>query len=514
MWCAVKPLCPPSPPTPTVAAGEPVIVAGLSPSTAPWDALAVFEWDKGGTTEAQTNAFTVLSAHILADIDLDGDCFTSNDVRRSLFPLPGDWAFPLSGTQRHAYLYFNFALPGHTTLSLEGPDNAFRAWTLYEGDPILPGNVRTNPYPYYADIEALAPGTGALTFSFHGTGVASNFNCSHTLNITAWDIVKPSGNTIGFDNSTVWLGGQLGVTFDCQITPALPDTEIYWTLDSADFPIGNDTKITWEPWDVANNRPHVGVGTNPKLKVTYENPLSKYTDFMPPDNRWFGKKKITVQVGDTTVTRPVWFFFNPHADRILRQGGKKERAWFHYYKVDRVVSALADMDFEFDMSLPIGTPALHSWNAISNDRYYVGPGTYDMPAMKPLYNLSVFGDSYGEEHYPLEEKKAIHHLAKYCEHEFWHDVLTGETRWPFGLGHADADGDGMSDAREAEFGTSFILKDTCGLSRYSPEYSSYASYADQELFCRVKQGLAPLGDESKDWAYLGAQHPGYNEDDE
>ena|GEM_PF-3662298 len=52
----------------------------------------------------------------------------------------------------------------------------------------------------------------------------------------------------------------------------------------------------------------------------------------------------------------------------------------------------------------------------------------------------------------------------------------------------------MSDAREAVSGTKANVKDTCGLSRYAPYYSGYASYADQELFCRVKQGLAPLGD--------------------
>ena len=491
----------------TVAAGEPVLVAGLSPSATPWDALAVFEWDKGGTAEAQTNAFTVMSAHILADIDLDGDCFTSNDVRRSLFPLPGDWAFPLSGTQRHAYLYFNFALPGHTTLSLDGPGNAFRAWTLYEGDPILPGNVRTNPYPYYADIEALAPGTGALTFSFHGTGVASNFNCSHTLPITAWDIAWPKGNTICRTNSVSWFTNGLTADNHFKILPESLDAEIYWSFDPADFPPGPETVITWEPWDVKNNRPHVGVGTNPKLKVTYEDPQSKYDDLMPPDNRWFGKKTLTVQVGDAAVTRPVWFFFSSSAKRTIRQDGKQEAAWYHYYRESDAVPLLVSLNFEFDPSMA-SAGQYRPWPADSFHLGFSGAAA----AMKPVFDVNVY-NSYTQEKYPYPEGRGVHAVAQNCWHEYWHRLLMKETwpnRWPWwGLGHSDDDGDGLSNAREVELGTKINQRDTCGLANYvSGEiiYSGYASYADQELFCRWKQdGI--LGDASKDWSLDGAQGP-------
>ena len=65
----------------------------------------------------------------------------------------------------------------------------------------------------------------------------------------------------------------------------------------------------------------------------------------------------------------------------------------------------------------------------------------------------------------------------------------------------------MSNAREAELGTKTNVKDTCGISRYNSEYSKYANYADQELFCRWKQGGAPKGNVSKDWAISGAQAP-------
>ena len=355
-------------------------------------------------------------------------------------------------------------------------------------------------------LEALLPGEADLTFAFTGTVNALGITHQDTLKVTTWEIAKPSGETIGENNWALWDENQLGLTFNCQILPESLDTEIYWTLDPNDFPEPQFTKITWDQWDKKNDRPHVGVGTNPKLKVTYENPQSKYADFMPPDNRWFGQKTLTVQVGDVTVTRPVWFFFNPYATRTNRQGGKQEHAWFHYYKEGRVVLALANLDFEFDIAM--AKPAAHSWDAIWGDRYYVGPLALSA-AMKPVFDVTAIGDSYSEVHYPDDEKKPLHHLSKYCDHEFWHAVLRGETRWPFGLGHADSDGDNLSNVREAELGTNPNLKDTVGISRFQGDsnYSGYASYADEELFCRVKQGFAPKGQESKDWSIWGVQSP-------
>ena len=174
---------------------------------------------------------------------------------------------------------------------------------------------------------------------------------------------------------------------DMKISPGLPDTEIYWTLDPADFPAGPETKITWEPWDVKNNRPHVGVGSSPTLKVRYSSLYSKYDDFMPPDNRWFGKKKITVQVGNTTVIRPVWFFFLAPATRITRQEGKMEYAWFHYWKEDNVVPALKALNFEFDETLTVN--AKHTFFLAFGDRYYVGRQTYRHIATKSVFDVNV-----------------------------------------------------------------------------------------------------------------------------
>ena len=86
--------------------------------------------------------------------------------------------------------------------------------------------------------------------------------------------------------------------------------------------------------------------------------------------------------------------------------------------------------------------------------------------------------------------------------------------WPAGFGHPDTDGDRLSDIREDEIGTNPDVRDTCGISRFNPgdgtDYSDYASYGDQELFCRWKQD-GVLGDASKDWAFGGAQAPEFHE---
>ncbi|MCL1919726.1 MAG: hypothetical protein FWG50_01405 [Kiritimatiellaeota bacterium] len=67
----------------------------------------------------------------------------------------------------------------------------------------------------------------------------------------------------------------------------------------------------------------------------------------------------------------------------------------------------------------------------------------------------------------------------------------------------------MSNAREAELGTKINQRDTCGLANYvggEVSYSGYASYADQELFCRWKV-IGTQGKVSRDWGSGGAQAP-------
>jgi hypothetical protein len=291
-----------------------------------------------------------------------------------------------------------------------------------------------------------------------------------------------------------------GMTFGCKMLPESSRTDIYWYFDPNDFPEPQHTKITWDPWDQANNRPHVGVGKNPKLKVTYENPQSKYNDYMPPDNRWFGEKRITIQIGNETVTRPVWFFYDADAIRTIRQGGKKERAWYNYFKESGAVPLLNSLNFEFDGSLPLDIAGEYRpWS----DTFVLGPAAASS-AMKPVFDVNV-ANSYREEEYPAYGGAGVHGVAKTCWHEYWHRVLKKETKknrrpW-YGQGLPDDDRDGLRNTREEELGTKINKKDTCGISGYHPWYSEYASYADQELYCRWKV-IGVLGDNSKDWSFF------------
>ncbi|MCL1920893.1 MAG: hypothetical protein FWG50_07415 [Kiritimatiellaeota bacterium] len=172
----------------TVERGEPVIVAGVGSST-PWGARAVFEWDEGGgKTATQTNAFTVMSTPVIANFDGDGWPHGSNDVMRSLFPDPGGWAIPAAtGVTHVAGIVSAGSHPGDYVLTLEGDPGAVRVWesAAADGEPLLvPGQSVTNHWHYYVWVEAIAPGTATLTFSFIGTGAAEGFNCSNSLPIT------------------------------------------------------------------------------------------------------------------------------------------------------------------------------------------------------------------------------------------------------------------------------------------------------------------------------------------
>jgi hypothetical protein len=237
------------------------------------------------------------------------------------------------------------------------------------------------------------------------------------------------------------------------------------------------------------------------------NPLSKYKDYMPPDNDWFGQKKITIQVGDETIIRPMWFFYLAPAKRYTRQGGKLERAWFHYFKDGGAVPALAFRNFEYNELLD--AVAQYEWHLTNGEKYSVGPQAYYSEAMKPVFGVDATGKYfYEEEQYPEDERETVHHLAKFCRHEYWHCLLHGEVRKVGGLGHPDSDGDRLSDKREAELGSDPNKRDTFGLVNFDPEnYSSYKNYADHELFARWKQDESPKGDVSKDWSEGGAQYP-------
>jgi len=122
---------------------------------------------------------------------------------------------------------------------------------------------------------------------------------------------------------------------------------------------------------------------------------------------------------------------------------------------------------------------------------------------KAVFDVNI-PNSYTEEDYPNGEQGGVHSVAKNCAHELWHGILDRAVRWTLfgGLGHPDSDGDYLSDTREAQLGTKPNVKDTCGISLYTGglvNYSIYASYADQELFCRWREHDVQ-GDNSKDWS--------------
>jgi hypothetical protein len=105
-------------------------------------------------------------------------------------------------------------------------------------------------------------------------------------------------------------------------------------------------------------------------------------------------------------------------------------------------------------------------------------------------------------------------VAKICEHEKWHKQLASEIQWdihilPLPPGgtyktpNNDDDGDGLTNEREDEIGSNRKVRDSFGMSTSDPDYSTYSSYADEEVFCRLIQKA--LGVESSDWFIAGPQ---------
>ncbi|MCL2104840.1 MAG: hypothetical protein FWH21_07290, partial [Kiritimatiellaeota bacterium] len=185
-----------------VPKGGVVYVTGNTYSSAPRDALAVFGWTENGKTEAQTNAFTVMSAPIIGDLTLNNYYNDAEDILGSLFPGPEGWVMPPEpGTLRPAHLPKFASLPGDTVLTLEGAEGTVRLWNG-NGSAVLllPGQSVTNYADYQVYVEALSNGTARLTRTFTGSGAASNLTCSSSLPIT----VREPGVALDIDNENHW----------------------------------------------------------------------------------------------------------------------------------------------------------------------------------------------------------------------------------------------------------------------------------------------------------------------
>ena len=156
-----------------------------TPSYAPGDRSITFKPDNG---EPVINTFTVRSAYITAAYKGYGSV-TDDDVRASLKPPP--WGLLLPPAARSIDLHDFVSLPGDKILSLEGTDGPYGIWDMdapYSGMWVLfPGESLTNNLPENMVIEfygGVTPVTATLTYTFRGTGVASNYSYSATLKIT------------------------------------------------------------------------------------------------------------------------------------------------------------------------------------------------------------------------------------------------------------------------------------------------------------------------------------------
>jgi len=183
--------------------GTAVHVTGIDPSYAPGDRTATFKPDNG---DPVINTFTVRSAYITAAYKGYGS-ITADDVRSSLDP--PKWGLLLPPSARRIDLHDFVSLPGDKTLSFEGTDGPYGIWDMdapYSGMWVLfPGETLTNNLPENMYIEffgAVTPVTATLTYTFKGTGIASNYNCSVTLKITTATLrleMPPSPNANAVD---------------------------------------------------------------------------------------------------------------------------------------------------------------------------------------------------------------------------------------------------------------------------------------------------------------------------
>ena len=147
-----------------------------------------------------TNAFTVLSVRIIGDMNLDGSTIDSADW--ALLPTLSHeygWRLPAVPENRQKIRLRNeVCVTGDHTLQLTGTVGTFRLWQsatpepdemplLECGETITNGNGVTFLSGINSDIyvEALTDGAATLTYTFQGTGAASDLYVTASLPLTA-----------------------------------------------------------------------------------------------------------------------------------------------------------------------------------------------------------------------------------------------------------------------------------------------------------------------------------------
>jgi hypothetical protein len=266
------------------------------------------------------------------------------------------------------------------------------------------------------------------------------------------------------------------------------------------------TEILWSSSKAHLGYPEVGTGASPSLSLRYSSETSLFNDVLPPDKRWFGEKLIKVQIDSALIIEcPITLYFNSNLKRTGTSGWFTSIiiSWYSYYVADHVVEGLDE--FKYDDTLGYRAEYNQSYNS-----FKIGPegnALIDEP-----YITSA--KRYAERPYQGHDGVGCHAVAKTCAHEKWHQTLRFELEYmipdpmfPIPIVVNDYDGDGLPNGREIEIGADPYIKDSFGFCDFDPGFpATYTGYADNEVFCRLKE-VAVRGDEESDWAFWGAKGP-------
>ena len=290
----------------TINAGEAIYIEGLAKSSAVNGEELVWQYTKDGETHCFTNAFTILSQRIFADLDFDGDVDeTDMALHPALSPEHG-WVMPVNTNAfRKIQLRTDVGLPGTYTLRLSG--SGVRVWQsphpatgdtplLVAGQTVTNGIGSVSWSTSSTDtvyIEAFTNGTSILTYAFIGTGTASGIVSRASLKMTAVEI-DLDGDTdrdgdIDDDDDTDETGHTL--SRGILVTPPLRQLAFNGAND-----VSGLSKIT-----IASN-PAVSIpGMSLRLRKTYE-PSGCTLFFLNSD----GEKLPDIGVGNGYYDLPGW----------------------------------------------------------------------------------------------------------------------------------------------------------------------------------------------------------------